>query len=217
MLGLWGGIQAQQDLNLFTEAEDSLIRSENGGPEDPLRVYVITQYEDSLLLRSQSRPVVADPKDSTLQLFIDRLYATVTDSASMGVGIAAPQVGLLRQIVWVQRFDKEGFPFEAYLNPTIRQYTKLGQTGPEGCLSIPDERDSVDRAYAILLAYQTRTGEYKIEMVEGFTAVIFQHEIDHLNGILYKDHLAKEIKEAEAAEIESESEEDPKENRENED
>ena len=203
LLSLSLGLFAQQDLNLFTEAEHSLIHGDSAKAEDPLRVYVITGYEDSLLLRSQSRPVVADPSDSTLQLFIDRLYATVTDSASMGVGIAAPQVGLLRQIIWVQRFDKEGFPFEAYLNPSIRQYTKLGQTGPEGCLSIPDERDSVDRAYAILIGYQTRTGDYKIEMVEGFTAVIFQHEIDHLNGILYKDHLAREIKEAEAVEVPS--------------
>ena len=198
ILLLFGSLYAQQNLNLFTEAELDLIHSDSGEAKDPLRVFVITKYEDSLLLRSQSRPVVVDPKDKDLQLFIDRLYATVTDSASMGVGIAAPLVGLLRLIIWVQRFDKEGFPFEVYLNPTIRQYTKLTRNGPEGCLSIPDERDSVNRAYAILIGYHNREGQYITEMVEDFTAVIFQHEIDHLNGILYKDHLNQEIKDAEA-------------------
>jgi peptide deformylase len=114
----------------------------------------------------------------------------------MGVGIAAPQVGLLRRIIWVQRFDKEGFPFEVYLNPVIRQYSQLKQCGPEGCLSIPERRDSVFRAYAILLEYDTPQGQHLLEMVEGFTAVIFQHEVDHLNGILYIDHLAQEITDA---------------------
>ena len=60
-----------------------------------MRVYLITQYEDSLLLRTPSKPIKPDSNDPELNHFIQRLYATVTDSASLGVGIAAPQVGLL--------------------------------------------------------------------------------------------------------------------------
>ena len=119
------------------------------------------------------------------------------DSASLGVGIAAPQVGLLRQIIYVQRFDKEGFPFEAYINPRILQYTDKKQPCREGCLSIPEKRDTTtNRAYAILIEYDSPNGAHHIEMVEDFTAVIFQHEIDHLNGILFTDHLQQEIGDA---------------------
>lgn len=185
------GLRAQMGMN---EAERALILS--GEKEAPMRVFLITQPDDSLLLRQSSYPVTPDPKDTVLAHFIQRLYETVTDSASMGVGIAAPQVGLLRRIVWVQRFDKENFPFEVYLNPVIRQYSQMKRCGPEGCLSIPERRDSVFRAYAILLEYDTPAGQHLIEMVEGFTAVIFQHEIDHLNGMLYIDHLPQEIGEA---------------------
>jgi peptide deformylase len=63
----------------------------------------------------------------------------------------------------------------------------------EGCLSIPDYRGTTqDRAYAVFVAYENRQGQHKCEMVEAFTAAIFQHEIDHLNGIMFIDHLIKE-------------------------
>ncbi|MEM7368282.1 MAG: peptide deformylase [Bacteroidota bacterium] len=180
----------------FSSEEKALIHS--GEASDPMRVYLITNRDDSLLLRTPSQRVKADPEDKDLQAFIQRLYETVTDSASMGVGIAAPQVGLLRQIIWVQRFDRDGYPFEAYLNPTILEYSRETQTGREGCLSIPDESDSVNRALQILIEYELADGSHHTELVEGFTAVIFQHEIDHLHGILYKDHLEQELAEAPA-------------------
>jgi peptide deformylase len=106
------------------------------------------------------------------------------------VGIAAPQVGLLRQIIWVQRFDKIGFPWEVFLNPRIAQFTKKKQPCREGCLSIPDRMDTTQtRAYAIMIEYDRLDGTHVVELVEDFTAVIFQHEIDHLNGIIFLDHL----------------------------
>jgi len=155
-----------------------------------MRVFKITNQKDSILLRTESIDVIPDPNDKVLQLFAKRLHRTVIDSISMGVGIAAPQVGILRNIICVQRFDKDGFPFETYLNPKILQYSDLKQPCLEGCLSIPERRDTTkNRAYAILLDYDMLNGEHKTEMVEDFTAVIFQHEIDHLNGILYIDHL----------------------------
>ena len=165
------------------------------GEEVPMRVFKINRYDDSLLLRTPSEPVIVNPEDEVLQRFTARLLSTVQDSMSLGVGIAAPQVGILKNIIQVQRFDKAGFPFETYLNPVIRQYSDLKQPCLEGCLSIPEQRDTTqNRAYAILLEYDRMDGSHEIEMVEDFTAVIFQHEIDHLNGILFIDHLEQEIK-----------------------
>ena len=163
----------------------------------PMRVYKITNKSDSILLRQKSGYIKPDPNNLVLKTFIKRLYKTVTDSMSLGAGIAAPQVGLLKNIVWVQRFDKENFPFEVFLNPVIVQYSDMKQTNKEGCLSIPNRRETLNnRAYAVLVEYDTENGEHKTEMVEGFTSVIFQHEIDHLNGILYLDHLQKEVNDA---------------------
>tara|TARA_R110002050_G_scaffold184989_3_gene318788 strand:+ start:19001 stop:19627 length:627 start_codon:yes stop_codon:yes gene_type:complete len=181
--------------NSFSTEETKLIMSANS--LTLMRVYKITSKRDSVLLRTKSSLVKINPNDVVLQTFIKRLYATVRDSMSMGVGIAAPQVGVLKNIIWVQRFDKENFPFEVYLNPRIVQYSKKKQTCKEGCLSIPNRSDTLNnRAYAILMEYDTMQGEHKAEMIEDFTSVIFQHEIDHLNGILYLDHLKKEVKDA---------------------
>ena len=179
----------------FSSLERKLIIS--GDSLTPMRVFKITNKSDSLLLRKQSGYIKPDPNDIVLQTFVNRLYATVKDSLSMGVGIAAPQVGILKNIVWVQRFDKENFPFEVYLNPKITKYSKDTQKVREGCLSIPDRSDTLNsRSKEIMIEYDTLKGEHKTESVDRFTAVIFQHEIDHLNGILYLDHLEKEIRDA---------------------
>ena len=170
----------------FNTAQLAMILDD--APQKPMRVFKINNVKDSLLLRQKSEDVTIVKGDKTLKHFTDRLYATVRDSISLGVGIAAPQVGILKNIIWVQRFDKEEFPFEVYLNPKIVQYSQKKQTRAEGCLSIPNRRETLNcRAYAILLEYDTLDGEHKTEMVEDFTAIIFQHEIDHLNGILYID------------------------------
>ncbi len=162
----------------------------NGDSLKPMPVFKITKKSDSLLLRSKSKSVTANPNDIVLKNFVQRLYSTVRDSISMGVGIAAPQVGILKKIIWVQRFDKEGLPFEVYLNPKIIKYSKKKQQCREGCLSIPNRSDTLNtRSYEILIAYDQMDTTHKTEKVKGFTAVIFQHEIDHLNGILYLDYL----------------------------
>lgn len=207
-LFLWSCSTTQKAINstpnttAFSQKEKKMIMEKDAS--FPMRVYLITNREDSLLLRKKCRPVVANPKDPVQAQFIQRLFRTVRDSMSMGVGIAAPQVGILKNIIWVQRFDKEKFPFEAYLNPKIIQYTKKKQPCPEGCLSIPNRRaTTLDRAYAILIEYDTPEGVHKTEMIEDFTAVIFQHEIDHLNGILFIDHLLKEVEAAKTKKRES--------------
>ena len=176
----------------FLKAEIELILSDN--TDVPMRILLITNKEDSIILRSKSKDVYINSKDTILNYFTQRLYSTVTDPNNSGVGIAAPQVGILKNIIWVQRFDKEDNPFELYYNPKIDKYSELKQTVFEGCLSVPDIQDSLDmRAYSILLQYDNPKGEHICEMIEDFTAVIFQHEIDHLNGIMFTDHLKKEF------------------------
>ena len=174
----------------FSEKESALITQSDSS--FPMRVFEIDKISDSLLLKEKSIDIQLGSNNTILNHFTSRLYNTVTDSASMGVGIAAPQVGILRNIIWVQRFDKEGTPFELYLNPKIIQYSKKKQECLEGCLSVPNRMDTLNtRAYAILIEYDKIDGSHQIEMIEDFTAVIFQHEIDHLNGVLYIDHLTK--------------------------
>jgi len=180
--------------NHFNIEQNKLIMSADS--LSPMRLWLITNTTDSILLRKNSEQVIPNAADPVLDHFVKRLLVTVRDSMSLGVGIAAPQVGILKNIIWVQRFDKEGFPFEVYLNPVIKKYTDKKQDCPEGCLSIPDRRGTTtNRAYAILLEYDKMDGTHEIEMIEGFTAVIFQHEIDHLNGILFLDHLEAEVNE----------------------
>lgn len=177
----------------FSLKETALIM--NSDSLKPMRVYKINNANDSLLLRKKSAYIKPNSKDLVLKTFINRLYATVRDSSSLGVGIAAPQVGILKNIIWVQRFDKEEFPFEVYLNPKIVSYSEKKQTVKEGCLSIPNRSETLDsRSLSITIDYDTMNSEHKTETVNGFTSVIFQHEIDHLNGILYLDHLKKDIK-----------------------
>ncbi|MFH4968709.1 peptide deformylase [Gaetbulibacter sp. M240] len=181
--------------NGFSKAQTTLIM--NADYLTPMRVFKITSKSDSILLRTKSEAVKVLPNDPVLKNFVNRLYATVRDSMSLGLGIAAPQVGILKNIIWVQRLDKNDMPFEVYLNPKIVEYSKEKQTAREGCLSIPNRRAVLEnRAEKIVVTYDTMEGTQRTETVEGFTSVIFQHEVDHLNGILYLDHLNKEIKDA---------------------
>ncbi len=186
----------------FTPDQEKMIMAAD--ENTPMRVYQITNPEDSLLLRTKSDDITVDPDDPVLQHFIKRLYATVTDSASLGAGIAAPQVGILKNIIWVQRFDKPKFPFEVYLNPRIIQYSEQKYPCREGCLSVPNRSDSLSsRSYTVLVEYDRPDGSHNMEMVEEFTSVIWQHEVDHLNGIIYLDHLKKEQLEARKDEADS--------------
>jgi peptide deformylase len=180
---------------VFSAAEKEMIVSADS--TTALRVLTISDRADSIILRTPSDSVRRTEDEEVLRHFVHRLYHTVTDSASLGVGIAAPQVGILKNIIWVQRFDKEQLPFEVYINPEIVQYSDKKQDCREGCLSIPNRTDTLSsRSYAILLQYEDLEGKWHVEMVEGFTAVIFQHEIDHLDGILYTDHLEEEKRSA---------------------
>lgn len=172
----------------FTKEERKLILS--GDTKTMLKVIQITDEKELKILKSVSADV--DPKDELLPLLAERMYLSMRDPANPGIGIAAPQVGINRNLVWVQRFDKEGEPFELYLNPKIVWRSALLRKGKEGCLSIPNSSGDVLRNYTIKLTYLDKTGKFHEEIIEGFTAVIFQHETDHINGILFTDRLKEQ-------------------------
>ena len=121
--------------------------------------------------------------------FIGDTMNAVQNPENEGVGIAAPQVGILRRLVAVQRFDKEGEPFEFFINPEIVAKDDTLVAGSEGCLSVPEIYDDVERSQRITLRYYDSSFIPHEEVIEGFTAVIFQHEIDHLDGKLFIDYL----------------------------
>ena len=173
----------------WSTGEKSLIKGSG-----VMRVLTIEDTADSLFLRTPSKNLsVKEIRSPEYTVLAERMLATVTSPEQDGVGIAGPQVGISRRIVAVQRFDKEGEPFEVYPNIRITAQRGERQPGPEGCLSVPGRRGEVLRYRDIDITYTLpETGRDTTERVEGFTAVIFQHEIDHLDGILYIDKLQEE-------------------------
>lgn len=175
----------------LTDAEKSIIM--DGNDTTAMRVYLTTIYSDSLVLRKQSINVTPDTNNVELMRLIHRMYETVI--VENGVGIAAPQVGINRRIIWIQRLDKTGKPWEVYLNPKIVLYSnKAVNFAGDGCLSIPGINGTSHRFSSVLVEYDRPDGTHNSEIVEGysqsqFAAIIFQHEIDHLNGILFIDRL----------------------------
>jgi len=159
-------------------------------PNDALPLLTINEKSDSLFLRQKARKT---DKNVISTIYIERLkskmLATVIDSLNPGVGIAAPQVGIGIQMIYVQRLDKDGEPFEVYFNPKIEIFGDSINSGLEGCLSVPGYHGKVDRSHNIEISYIDSMGKKQKENINGFTSVIFQHEIDHLNGILYFDHV----------------------------
>ncbi len=171
----------------WTEEESMLVWS----AEETMHVLTVEDSLELKVLRAESSPLnAADLQSPTYQRLAAMMLATVTSPEQDGVGIAAPQVGISRRVVAVQRFDKEGEPFEVYPNIIIAAVRGEKVPGPEGCLSVPGLRGMVPRWRDIDISYSVlRNGALRdtLERVQGFTAVIFQHETDHLEGILYTD------------------------------
>ena len=178
----------------FSSGELELLN----GTDSIMRVLTIQDSIDLAVLRAVSCDFSA--KELMSEQFTKlgrRMVATVTHPSQDGVGIAGPQVGLNRRIVAVQRFDKEGEPFEVYAYVRIVWMSDSLACGPEGCLSVPDRRGNVLRSQQIVIEYADLASlshscddiPMARDTVSGFTAVIFQHEIDHLEGVLYIDRL----------------------------
>ena len=149
------------------------------------------------ILRDRTQPITQ--YDAQLQQLIDDMIDTMRDAP--GVGLAAPQIGQsikLTVIETLPEIDEDGNEIEdsrdlyVITNPEIVWTSRKMVDGIEGCLSIPGYLGEVERYESIRVRAQDRYGK-KIKLrLNGWTARIFQHEIDHLNGVLYIDRLTSQ-------------------------
>ncbi|MBS57049.1 MAG: peptide deformylase, partial [Rickettsiales bacterium] len=109
-----------------------------------------------------------------------------------GVGLAANQVGILKQIVTINFEDKENNKKANYIlfNPSIMQYSEETIVMEEGCLSLPEQYADVERPKEIILEYIDENEKIIKKQIDGYEARILQHEIDHLSGKLFVDYLS---------------------------
>ena len=141
------------------------------------------RYEGDELLRKKSREVaVVDDRIRTLMNdMVETMYA------NEGVGLAAPQVGILKRVIVI---DVEDGNVYKMANPKI--ITKSGeQTGQEGCLSVPEKKGIVTRPMNVTVEYTNENGETVKLDAEEILARAICHEIDHLNGVLFIDRAKK--------------------------
>ncbi len=181
------GRNAKNEEGGWTAAEKALIDADG----ELMRVLTINDRQDSLVLRTSCTELTAaeltSPEYAALAA---KMLDTVTSPEQDGVGIAGPQVGITRRVAAVLRYDKEGEPFEVYPNVRVVAVRGEKELGPEGCLSIPDVRGDVPRYQDIDVSYTSlKTMKDTVETIQGYTAVIFQHECDHLDGVLFIDYL----------------------------
>ncbi len=152
-----------------------------------MAVLEILVYPDPRL-KEISKPV--ENFDDALVSFISDLEETLR-TGPRGVGIAAPQVGRLERIVIVDVSSKPKVSNHGCLylvNPEIIE-REGSAVGREGCLSVPDYTGNVERATNIVLRAEDPSGKSRTWEMEGFEAVAVQHEIDHLDGLLFLDRL----------------------------
>lgn len=138
-------------------------------------------------LRKKSEKVSVFGPD--LQQLIEDMIETLHENS--GAGLAAPQVNVPQQVILVEygTEENEEIPPTLYvaINPRVTRFSQEIVTGAEGCLSIPGLMGEIERANEIVLEGQDRFGEPLKMRLQGWVARIFQHEIDHINGILFTD------------------------------
>ena len=144
-------------------------------------------------LRTVSTPVEAI--DSELQTLIDDMFETMY--AAPGIGLAAIQVGVPKRLLVIdlqEQQDEEEKPIKeprVFINPEILETSEQLQIYQEGCLSVPDQYADVERPATVRARWQDREGKTHEEQLDGLLAVCLQHEMDHLEGILFIDHLSR--------------------------
>jgi len=156
------------------------------------------------LLKQVSKPVEA--VDDELRALMDDMLETMY--AAPGIGLAAVQVGVPKRVIVMDlaRQDEPKQP-RYYVNPEIVWRSEETSPYEEGCLSVPDIFDEVERPAQVKLRYLNYQGERVEEDADGLFAVCIQHEMDHLDGVLFIDHLSrlkreqaiKKVKKAKAA------------------
>ncbi|MFN2570457.1 MAG: peptide deformylase [Gemmatimonadales bacterium] len=139
----------------------------------------------SPVLRQQAAPVAA--VDDEVRQLVDDLFETMR--AAKGVGLAANQIGVARRVAVVDIGDEDPPPL-ALINPVILERGDEIEDAEEGCLSIPDIFGDVTRSARVVVTALDREGRSFQITAQGYKARAIQHEIDHLDGILFLDHLS---------------------------
>ena len=140
-------------------------------------------------LKQVSKPVEA--VDDELRALMDDMLETMYDAP--GIGLAAIQIGVAKRVIVMDISRGEDAPKEPryFVNPEILWASEETAPYEEGCLSVPDIYDEVERPAKVRLRYLNYQGETIEEDAEDLYAVCIQHEMDHLNGILFIDHLSR--------------------------
>ncbi|MBY5366890.1 peptide deformylase [Rhizobium leguminosarum] len=140
------------------------------------------------VLRQLSKPI--ERVDADLQRLADDMLETMYDAP--GIGLAAIQIGVPRRmlVIDISREGEEKQP-QVFINPEILTSSDERSVYEEGCLSIPDYYAEVERPAVVLVKYLDRNGKEQTVEADGLLATCLQHEIDHLNGVLFIDHISR--------------------------
>ena len=140
------------------------------------------------ILRQVSKPI--ETMDSGVKKLADDMLETMYDAP--GIGLAAIQIGVARRML-VLDVSKDGEDKQplVFINPEIVSSTDARSVYEEGCLSIPDYYAEVERPAGITVKHLDRDGKEQLTEADGLLATCLQHEIDHLNGVLFIDHISK--------------------------
>ena len=154
--------------------------------ETPRKIYEVLKYPDPLLTRPAAAVTVFD---ENLDHFVADMFESMY--AAQGIGLAAPQIGVLQQITVIDTsFQKEPNDKIVLINPVIVD-REGEQYEEEGCLSLPEIREKVKRSAWVNVRAQNARGEFFEVNGEELLARAMQHEIDHLHGTLFLDHLSR--------------------------
>lgn len=139
-------------------------------------------------LRQVSEPVEA--VDTEIRSLIDDMFETMYEAP--GIGLAAIQIGVPRRVITMDlaRKDEDKQP-AVFINPEVLWSSGETSTYEEGCLSIPEFYEEVERPAQIKVKYLDRDGREQVVEADGLLATCLQHEIDHLNGVLFIDYISK--------------------------
>ncbi len=149
---------------------------------------ILTVDKDLAILKKVSKPV--ETVDDGLRALMDDMLETMY--AAPGIGLAAIQVGVPKRVLVMDLSRDEGPKApRCFVNPEVVWASEETVPYEEGCLSVPEVYDEVERAAKVRLRYLDYSGQAVEEEAEGLFAVCIQHEIDHLNGVLFIDHLSR--------------------------
>ena len=140
--------------------------------------------------RLKHKSLVVEKFDENLKKIIDDMFDTLYASGN-GIGLAAPQVGIKKRIVVIDiKKDDVSNPI-AFVNPKIIKFSNEKFINEEGCLSVPEYYADVERAKEVEVEWFDKKGKKTISKFTGLMSICIQHEIDHLDGILFIDYLSK--------------------------